>query len=186
MRQEVTVAMMKHCDGLIWPVVRLGCRGIVGRMVQVSLRPMTSVEYDDWLPRVKSGYVRDKARWGGWPEGLAREIADKQFASLLPDGLATVSQHVLIAEARGVRVGHLWLHLPDGAGQIAFVCEIEVDDAMRGRGYGRAIMLAGEEFAREHGASSLRLNVFAENVVARRLYESMNFAVTDMVMMKSL
>lgn len=47
-------------------------------------------------------------------------------------------------------------------------------------------MLAGEVFARQHGATSVRLNVFADNAVARRLYDSMAFAVTDMVMVKSL
>lgn len=129
------------------------------------------------------------ARFG--PPGLtaaerALEIAEKQFASLLPEGISTVSHHLLIAEDHGNRVGYLWLHLPAGADQVAFVCEIEVDDGVRGRGFGRAIMYAGEEFARERGATSMRLNVFAENIAARRLYEKMDFAVTDMVMVKSL
>lgn len=130
------------------------------------------------MPAIKRGGVAGR-------RGGTRKIADKQFAGLLLDGVATVSQHLLIAEDHGVPVGYLWLHLPEGDDQVAFVCEIEVDDGMRGRGYGRAIMLAGEEFARQHGVTSVRLNVFAENVVAR-VYESMAFAVTDMVMVKSL
>jgi hypothetical protein len=57
----------------------------------------------------------------------------------------------------------------------AFLYDIELAPATRGRGLGRATMLAAEDAARELGADRIRLNVFGHNTAARRLYESLGY-----------
>ncbi len=47
-------------------------------------------------------------------------------------------------------------------------------------------MRLAEDFARSQGATSMRLNVFAYNVPAVRLYESLGYATAAMHMQKAL
>jgi ribosomal protein S18 acetylase RimI-like enzyme len=47
-------------------------------------------------------------------------------------------------------------------------------------------MLLAEELARTQGATSIGLNVFAHNVVARELYSSLGYTETSVQMRKGL
>ncbi len=53
--------------------------------------------------------------------------------------------------------------------------DIIVDGARRGKGYGRAVMVAIMDEARRRGAREAYLQVLASNGVARRLYEGLGF-----------
>ncbi len=63
-------------------------------------------------------------------------------------------------------------------GTSAWVFDIRVDDAQRGKGLGRALMEAMHAAARDLGATSVGLNVFGHNTAAVRLYESLGYRVT--------
>ncbi|MGH3447573.1 MAG: GNAT family N-acetyltransferase [Nocardioidaceae bacterium] len=155
-------------------------------MVDVRLRPMTQHEYDAWWRGAIAEYAEDNVRTGSMPADSAQEMAAKQFAELLPDGLDTQGQHLLVAEDGGERVGVFWVHIrPGQEGTEAFIYDITVEEALRGRGYGRAAMVAGETFAREHGAKSVILHVFEDNTAARSLYQSLGYK-TSIHMGKSL
>jgi len=47
-------------------------------------------------------------------------------------------------------------------------------------------MLLAEQRCRQLGLTSLRLNVFGPNVVARRLYESLGYEITSQSMANQL
>ena len=47
-------------------------------------------------------------------------------------------------------------------------------------------MNAGEEYVRGLGASTMALNVFAQNDVARSLYDKLGYLVTNVNMQKEL
>jgi len=68
----------------------------------------------------------------------------------------------------------------------AWVYNVEVDATERGKGYGRAILLAAEEELVRRGVTRLALNVFADNTVALRLYEDLGFRTTAQQMIKQL
>jgi GNAT superfamily N-acetyltransferase len=53
---------------------------------------------------------------------------------------------------------------------------VVVARAAEGRGVGRRLMAAAEEWGRERGLPFLTLNVFAVNARARRLYEGLGYA----------
>ncbi|MFW8746016.1 GNAT family N-acetyltransferase, partial [Mesorhizobium japonicum] len=82
--------------------------------------------------------------------------------------------------------GVLWVGPnPDGVGP-AWVFDIEVEEARRGEGWGRALMLEAERIARADGHAELGLNVFGSNAVARGLYESLGYQPTAIQMRKTL
>ena len=61
---------------------------------------------------------------------------------------------------------------------MAFVYNVEVDEAQRRKGYGAAIMNAGARWSRDAGHPALGLNVFAHNPSARALYDKLGYRVT--------
>ena len=156
-------------------------------MVQVTLRAMTPPEYDEWRPAAIAAYSDDHIRAGSMPADSAHEMAEKQFTDLLPDGVSTREHHLLVPEVDDSAAGILWLHIPvDAPAPAAFIYDILVHDHLRGRGIGRGIMLAAEDYARAQGAVSMRLHVFGDNTVARHLYESLGYDVTNVQMSKPL
>ncbi|TWP38341.1 GNAT family N-acetyltransferase [Leekyejoonella antrihumi] len=146
---------------------------------------MTATEYDQWRPNAVSDYAEHHTRAGSMPADQAHDLAAKQFAELLPDGVATGEHHLLIPELDGTVVGFLWLHIPT-KDPATFIYDIVIDEGMRGQGLGRQVMQAGETYARERGANSMKLHVFGENAVARHLYESLGYRETNVMMSKSL
>jgi len=53
-----------------------------------------------------------------------------------------------------------------------------VDPSTRGNGIGIALFDAGRTWSRERGATSMLVNVFADNVGGRRFYERVGFVLT--------
>ena len=145
---------------------------------RVRLEPMTEQRYLSWIPETIAGFVRQRTDSGTQSEREARAEAELGFDRLLPDGLHTAGHHlwsVFDVESPD-EVGYLWLAVPEQAqGDEAFVYDVAVASIARGRGLGRATMLAAEEEARRRGATAIKLNVFAHNRVARALYDSLGY-----------
>jgi ribosomal protein S18 acetylase RimI-like enzyme len=108
----------------------------------------------------------------------ALERSRRMHDQLLPQGSETPGHDFLVAEdaGDGRRVGHAWLFHEGRAG---FVYDVEVDEAERGRGYGRALMDLAASHCRRSGLDFLGLNVFGHNAVARRLYDALGYVVVD-------
>ena len=124
---------------------------------------------------------------GSMPPEAAREKARRDTARSFSAGLATPGQLVFRVLAGEQPVGWLWLAVPgpdDPA--MAWVYNIEVDEARRGRGYGRQAMLLAEDEARARGMTSIGLNVHGQNKVAISLYDGLGYAVTAQQMKKPL
>ena len=120
-------------------------------------------------------------------EQKAQKKADDDFATTLPDGIATEKHAFFVLEDDGVPAGSLWVAVRDGmSGPALFVYALEVHEAHRGKGFGRALMEFGEEEARRRGLSSIALNVFGGNEVARNLYRSLGYAESAVFMVKEL
>jgi ribosomal protein S18 acetylase RimI-like enzyme len=68
----------------------------------------------------------------------------------------------------------------------AWIYDIEIVRERRGEGYGRRLLRAVEQLAAERGATTIGLNVFGGNAVARGLYESCGFEVSSLQMRKAL
>ena len=146
---------------------------------------MTEAEFEAYLEHMVVKFAASNVTSGNWTAEEAVAKSAESLARLLPDGLATKDTRLCLARdaVTGDRVGIYWLHLrPHGTETAAFIYDIEIDAGLRGRGYGRAVMLAGAGLARELGSVQLGLHVFAYNETAIALYTSLGFAATDLVM----
>lgn len=117
--------------------------------------------------------------------------AERRFIATQPEEMRSVeAEEEMIRNAdpkRGV------LLVAEDEGRIVGICGIfrlarlaashvadlgvTVAASHRGRGLGRALMLAAEDWARAQGIERITLSVFADNHNARGLYESLGYAV---------
>jgi ribosomal protein S18 acetylase RimI-like enzyme len=87
----------------------------------------------------------------------------------------------------GTPVGFVWVGPnPLAAAGAWWVWDVEIDEAERGRGLGRAAMQLTEDYVRGQGGDTLGLNVMGYNTAAKRLYESLGFETASTRMRKQL
>lgn len=150
---------------------------------------MTEVEFAEWDEASTREYAKAQAASGVWPAGRALEESRTSRRAVLPDGLATdgmVFRTAVLSD--GTRVGNAWISLshPRGLPDCAFLYYIEVGEAHRGKGYGRALLGACEDLVASRGIGALELNVFGYNTSAVRLYETSGYSVVTQQMRKGL
>ncbi|HEX6473847.1 MAG TPA: GNAT family N-acetyltransferase [Candidatus Limnocylindria bacterium] len=154
---------------------------------KARLRPMRPDEFAAFMAHSIEGYARDIETNGGQTAEFARQKSEADHAAVLPHGLETTGHWIHVVEAGGEQVGLLWLAERDSGGRrVLFIYDVEIDEAHRGKGYGRAAMELAEQEAKALGIGRIELNVFGGNDVARRLYRSMDYVETSVQMAKDL
>jgi ribosomal protein S18 acetylase RimI-like enzyme len=153
----------------------------------VSLRPMNEDEFARWLPSMRDSYARDITRSGGGSDDeAARRKAIEDVEQLFPGERPSPDQFVFVVEADGEAVGELWFaERATGLGRSLWIYDIRMNEAYRGRGYGKETMLLAEAEARRRGYSRIGLNVFGGNEVARNLYRSLGYKENAIFMSKA-
>jgi ribosomal protein S18 acetylase RimI-like enzyme len=153
----------------------------------VRLAPMSADRFADWAEHSRRGFVDQQVRSGALPPVEAEAYATAQLTALLPQGLSTRGHHFWTVRADGAEVGTLWLRVGgDGPDREGYVFDVEVFPGFRGRGHGRATMLAAEDAARGLGARWLRLNVFGHNTPAIKLYDGLGYVTVAAVLAAQL
>ncbi|MBN3930042.1 GNAT family N-acetyltransferase [Streptomyces verrucosisporus] len=142
-----------------------------------TVRPLEADEYPAWLESRREAYVRLWTERGMDP-ARARTRSGADHTELLPGGPDTAGTALRVLVHGGADVGTLWLATARARGSGAWVFDIEVDPAHRGRGHGRTLMLAAERECLAAGVRTLGLNVFTDNTAALRLYESLGHRPT--------
>ncbi|MFF3847435.1 GNAT family N-acetyltransferase [Streptomyces sp. NPDC002328] len=145
-------------------------------------RPLTEAEFGPWRQHGVEEFAECWSTRGVAPDE-ARARAESDTDHLLPDGRDTANTRISVLEHEGSRVGVLWLALHEDR---AYVYDVETDEACRGRGHGRSLMLLAEIQAIAAGKPVIGLNVFADNAPAERLYESLGYVPVGYSMYKSL
>ncbi|WP_166548429.1 GNAT family N-acetyltransferase [Agromyces luteolus] len=152
---------------------------------EVRLERMSDDEVADWLPTAMALYEQARREAGDTPEQAAagRRASEQRF---FPDGRLVEGQLLHSIRLGDEVAGWLWLGPWDDRGELWWVWDLEVHPSFRRRGVARRAMLAGEEIAREHGASRLMLNVFGNNDGAIALYRDLGYEVASLHMAKPL
>jgi ribosomal protein S18 acetylase RimI-like enzyme len=151
--------------------------------VSATLRPVGTEEAAELMPAVENGYAVEMEQYGGFTHEAARSKAAADVAELLDDETASL----FVVEAESERVGHLWVgEREGGGGRMLWIYDVFVDEELRGRGFGRDVLLLAEEEARRRGLTRVGLNVFGGNVLARALYRSLGYGEVAVVMRKDL
>lgn len=153
------------------------------RLVPMSEGQFASYEHDSVLR-----YAEENIKAGYRTKGDAVQKAKEDHLRLLPSGLATPNNFLLVIQdaPSGQPVGELWFRIEDGERRIAFIYDLFLKKEFRGKGYGKAAIRALEDLARSKGIEALYLHVFAHNPVAVHLYEGSGFKVKSMNMEKRL
>ena len=147
---------------------------------------MTALEFAGFRRKEIRSYAAANVETGAWAPEYAENRAAIDTDRLLPQGLDTPGMLLLVAEVGARPVGTVWIALEDPNGQGAWVYDIEIAAGHRGRGLGRALLMAAEEVVAANGGNSIGLNVFAGNAAARGLYGSSGYGVTSLHMRKVL
>jgi GNAT superfamily N-acetyltransferase len=158
-------------------------------MDKLRVRPMTEDEFATLRSRLVREYAAEHVRAGNWTPDEAEARAAAQTDELLPQGLGTPRVLWLVAETTaGKPIGHVWIgpkpHGGDATG--AWIYSIEIDPDERAKGFGRLLLAAAETEAERLGYSSIGLNVFGPNTIARNLYESSGYEIASLQMRKPL
>ena len=154
----------------------------------VRLRPMTEHEFAAWLPSAFDAYITERVRLGE-SEKVARRRSAEQQALYFPADRPAVGHELFVLDDDGRRVGMVWVgprpNQEDDPAQ-SWLFNIEIDEEQRGRGHARTALQLVEAHLALQGVRELGLNVFADNVVARRLYTGTGFREVSAVMAKTL
>lgn len=153
----------------------------------VRLAPLTEDELQRYLEKSIPDYAANHVKAGHWTEAEALERSRKAFQDLLPLGVQTEHNYLfsIQLEETGEKIGILWMK-HEAPRPHGFIFEIFLDEAQRGKGYGRQAMLAIEEIAKGLGIESIGLHVFAHNSAAMLLYKGLSYEVTSQNMIKRL
>lgn len=151
-----------------------------------KLIPMIQSEYDVFIKQLIPDYAAEHVRAGNWIEAEALEKANKEMEALLPQGLKTADNFFFTLYDGNAAIGRIWMKVKTQPVKSGFIYEVFIEEKYRGKGYGKSLMLLLEEKARELGLQSLGLHVFGSNHVARKLYDTIGYEVTNMHMAKKL
>ena len=149
----------------------------------LKLEPIQQEDFETFLEREIHGYAEDHVRNGNWsPEG-ALERSRKEFEHYLPDGIHSKNQYLYSILVEDNKVGVLWVEVKD---QKAFIYDFVIDEAFRGRGYGKQALAAMDEKLKSMSVESVGLHVFGDNIAAQELYKKAGYQITGIHMKKTL
>ncbi|MEO2207574.1 GNAT family N-acetyltransferase [Paenibacillus pabuli] len=154
----------------------------------LELVPMNDQEFASFRMRSIKDFAGEKVEAGAWAEEEAQELAEASYDRFLPEGLNTPGAYIynLVHPVDG-NVGYIWFNITDNRrGKEAFLLDIVVEEAYRGKGYGTETMDALEQAARSLHVDRIGLHVFGHNVRASSLYRKMGYEITDLTMYKEL
>jgi ribosomal protein S18 acetylase RimI-like enzyme len=150
----------------------------------VKLEPIQQEDFERFLERGIREYAEDHVRNGNWPAEGALEKSRKEFEHYLPDGIHSKDQYLYsIIDDSGNKIGVLWVQVKD---QKAFIYDFIIEEAFRGKGYGKQALMAMDEILKSMNVESVGLHVFGDNITAQELYKKMGYQITGIHMKKIL
>lgn len=148
-----------------------------GNASPVSLRSAGPEEVDRLLGMIRAFYVED---------GTIRYVPERLRPAILRLLGDPSLGRLWLIDAEYPAVGYLvavWGYSLEWHGRDAFVDELYVEPAHRGRGIGSRALELAEEACREAGVRALHLEVERPNTRAQELYRRMGFRDHDRYLM---
>ena len=150
----------------------------------VKLIPMEQADFEAYLEEDIQRYAQAHVEAGNWEPSQALEKPRTEHQQLLPDGLESKNQYLFsIIDASDQKLGILWVNIENGR---AFIYDFRIDEAQRGKGYGKQALMALDEKLKSMNVESVSLHVFGDNFIAQELYKKMGFQITGIHMKKRL
>ncbi|HEX3075418.1 MAG TPA: GNAT family N-acetyltransferase [Lachnospiraceae bacterium] len=145
----------------------------------VESKEMNAKELEDYTSISTKDYANELIKAGLVSEEEALPYSEKEFNKLLPKDGNTVDNclYTMLDEDNN-NVGMIWYKIRElFSEEVAFICDIRVNENYRHMGYGRSILRFFENEAKGKGVHKLGLNVFKHNTIATDLYESEGYTI---------
>jgi RimJ/RimL family protein N-acetyltransferase len=158
--------------------------------LSLRLDPMTDTQFASYVEATCADYARTSPHYRDRPLPEALAEVRESFENRLPRGRSTPGSHflavILTDESGEHQVGHFEIgETPTGSKKV-YIWSVAIDPEVRGRGLGKAAVRLALEYLRAQGYAKVGLNVFADNAVARKIYDDAGFVTTQMNMEKKL
>lgn len=120
-----------------------------------------------------------------WPDGALAEHRTEAASILAGTPPSTLPLVVFVAEADGNVVGFIEVGLRshadgcDARHPVGFIEGWFVEPARRGRGVGRELMQAAEDWARSQGCREMASDTWIDHESSQRAHEALGFEVVD-------
>jgi ribosomal protein S18 acetylase RimI-like enzyme len=150
---------------------------------------LRALKENELIPYFEDLWIDYRAEFiaAGFTEEFAEESVANSKKSYFPDQKLVPGNSIFFAYNDDEKVGKLWLYSIEREGKREWsIYDIETFGAFRGKGFGRTIMMAAEDYVRAAGGDSISLSVFGNNHVARKLYESLEYETIRVAMKKTL
>lgn len=148
----------------------------------VTFRKMNEDEFLRFADKDIRSYAQTLIKGRGFDEKTALTESEKEFKSMLPDGLQTKDQFLAFIEdtKSGKAVGEIWYGYEeeDGERQV-FLAEFLIYEGYRRKGYATSALSEMERLANENGCVLSALYVWDHNPVAYKLYEKCGYAAVS-------
>lgn len=158
-------------------------------MAELELLHMNQNEFDDYFVQAVESYAGGLIKSGRFPdERKAHEFAQWEYNDIFPQGMETPDTDVYHIYVGGNKAGVIWLLKEQ---DIGFIGDFLIDSPYRHQGYGTKALCRIEQAAAQSGMKKMRLGVFKNNTIARKLYEKQGYQVirereTDLMMEKTI
>jgi len=146
-------------------------------MKEIKFIPYAESEIGDYIDEVINKFTIALIKSG--VEDAATIAEKKVIGEFFPERKLNDKQFVFHIKAKDVKaiVGCIWL-AARGNNELR-VADIHINEAHRRLGYGMAAMNVAHEFAIRKGFSLMSLNVFDENVNAKKMYTRLGYEVIE-------
>jgi GNAT superfamily N-acetyltransferase len=144
-------------------------------------------------PALRACFVELQAWEQSLEPGLPapEDAADRYLAEVFRN-CAESSGRIFLAESDGASAGFVCViakaipSADDGIEPYAYISDLIVRAAYRGRGVGRALMLKAESYAREFGIGQIKVGVLVRNESAHAFYRAGGFRDYTVQLVKPL
>lgn len=151
----------------------------------MQMKKMEQKEFEVFQQYTTSEYAQMFATEHDVPMEKALEAAKRDVTNYLPEGKNTKDHYFFDLISDQKSCGYLWFGVREQTGtKKIFIFDILVHESARGKGCGKFMLAWLESEAKLMGLNEIYLHVFAKNTVARGLYESTGFQVTNLYMAK--
>lgn len=144
-------------------------------MAELELLRMNQNEFDDYFVRAIESYTSELLKSGRFPDKKqAYEFALWEYNDIFPKGIKTPGTEVYYIYVKEMKVGIIWMLREQDWGYIG---DFLINSTYRNHGYGTKALCCLEQMAAQSGIKRMRLGVFKNNLIARKLYEKQGYLV---------
>ena len=152
----------------------------------MRLIAVDDAEYADFAERQVLEHASQLTRAGEIVEADSVALARERLRGLLADELRALGHQFFVARSAIVkpRIGWVWISPapaflgPSRAGS-RWLSQLTIEETVRGRGWGRALLNATERYLVQIGVEQLWLRVFDWNTAGRALYDSQGYELVE-------